>query len=151
MTSDLATVAEHSSDTPTEDAPEVGCIIVGTVCISDVEHWINEDGLHVFRSVDFDCSGEDEDLWQAGRVFIENAEDLGRFLADLVDAGRATKDEQRVLVTLAQRFFDVYQESEREEERRRWKRRLFSRSRGAHSAKWQRRPALKTSSQPLPV
>jgi hypothetical protein len=85
------------------------------VPISGIEHWV-EDGIHVFRSTEFDCMGEAEDALEAVNAFVDNAEDLFRFLDDLHDAGRATEDETRLLIKLSRRFFEMYEAIELERE-----------------------------------
>jgi len=99
--------------------PELGTIGVQIgdhrVPISSVEHWV-EEGMNVFRSAEFDCTGEAEDAAEAVHAFVENAEDLFRFLDDLCDAGRATEDETRLLIKLSRRFFEMYEAVELERE-----------------------------------
>ena len=78
--SDVA-AAENRETQLTEENAERGTIGVQVgdhlVAISGVEHWV-DDGLHVFRSVEFDCMAEGEDLSKAVVAFVENAEDLFR-------------------------------------------------------------------------
>jgi hypothetical protein len=139
---------------PTEAQPEFGAISVGigvggeTFSISEVEHWV-EDGLHMFRSVEFDCFAQHEDEWGAVEAFIQNAEDLFRFLDDLVDAGRATADEVRTLAKLSRRFYEIYNAQRTEILRR--KVRLLLRPRDVHSVTWQRRRTPDSSLPPVPV
>ncbi len=132
----------------TEDAPERGYIVLNEVQLSEVEHWIDEEGLHVFRSTEFDCLGEAEDEYEAGRIFIENAADLFRFLDDLVDARRATSDEIRTLAKLSRRFFEASEPALKREEEKRSRRRLGSR---AALSYWQPQTTPSSSSQPLPA
>lgn len=85
------------------------------VPISSIEHWVEED-VHVFRSAEFDCVGEGSNEFEAVAAFVDNAEDLFRFLDDLHDAGRATEDETRLLIKLSRRFFEMYEAIELERE-----------------------------------
>lgn len=134
---------------PTEDAPDVGTIAIAVgdrlVEISEVQHWI-EDGSHVFRSTEFDCIAEAENEGDAVVAFVANAEDLFRFLDDLMDAGRATGQETRTLVKLSRRFFEAFEASE-EEERHRARISL----RRTRRPQWQPLTAQDNSSKLLPV
>jgi hypothetical protein len=107
----VSDTTNHPNDAPTAEAPEVG--VIGIVVdrkqipISQVEHWI-EDGMHVFRSMEFDCIAMNEHMGKVLEAFIDTAEDVYRFLDDLVDAERATQDEIKTLAMLSRRFYDVY-------------------------------------------
>lgn len=115
MTNDQVTARGPENPEPGTIGVQIG---EHRVPISSVEHWV-EDGVNVFRSAEFDCTGEADDVVAAVHAFIENAEDLFRFLDDLHDAGRATEDETRLLIKLSRRFFEMYEaiELEREAER----------------------------------
>jgi hypothetical protein len=143
-----ATTTEAPQQGPTEDAPEVGVIRIAVgdqaVELSTVEHWV-EDGLHVFRSTEFDCIAEGKDLASAVVTFIESAEDLFRLLDDLLDAGRATDDETRTLVKLSRRFFEVSEAMEQEEARRA----LISLRRRLRRPQWQPQTTRDSSSELL--
>jgi hypothetical protein len=140
----------HTSNLPAEAAPERGAVqvkIAGqTVRISEVEHWI-EDGIHVFRSVEFDCIAEHEDEGDAVRMFIENAEDLYRYLDDLVDAGRATQDEIRTFAMMGRRFYEIYTAQAQAAMRR--KVHVLTRSRDLYDLNWHRLPTQSISSPPV--
>jgi hypothetical protein len=143
--------AIHDAGTPTEAAPETGHIVLNEVWLSEVEHWVSEDGLHVFRSLEFDCLGEAEDEYEAGRVFVDNATDLFHFLDDLVDARRATTDEIRTMARLSRRLIEALEVALKwEEEKPRRKLRLPLSREPTHSY-WQRQTTPSSSSQPLPV
>jgi hypothetical protein len=137
---------------PTAEVPELGVIAIAVggsvVPISQVEHWV-EDGLHVFRSTEFDCMATDEDLCKTVEAFIETAEDLYRFYDDLVDAERATPDEVRTLAVLSRRFYDVY--SAQAKALRGHKRRVLMRPRDFHDLTWQRQTTHHSSSPPVPA
>lgn len=141
-----------SVSAPTAEAPESGVIAIAVgrsvVPISQVEHW-TEDGMHVFRSTDFDCIAMDEDLCKALEAFVETAEDLYRFYDDLVDAERATQEEVRTLAVLSRRFYDVY--SAQAQALRRHKRRVLMRPRDFHDLTWQRQTTHHGSSPPVPA
>lgn len=117
MSETTAREAQPSARTP--DNPELGTIGVQIgehrVPISSIEHWV-EEGMNIFRSTEFDCMGEAEDAFEAVNAFVDNAEDLFRFLDDLHDAGRATEDETRLLIKLSRRFFEMYEAIELERE-----------------------------------
>jgi hypothetical protein len=98
-----------------EDDPERGEIIVEDVVISEVEHWV-EDGLHVFRSTEFDLIAEHEAEFGAVVVFLESAEDLLLHLSDLILEKKATDHEVETAALLLRRFMRMAQASERERE-----------------------------------
>lgn len=112
--------ADPATAAPTAAHPQAGAIgvVIGdhSVQISTVSHWIEDDGTHVFRSDEFDCMAEASDEGEAASKFIENAEDLYRFLDDLVDADRATEAEKLTLIKLSRRFFEVYEACQLEAE-----------------------------------
>jgi NADPH:quinone reductase-like Zn-dependent oxidoreductase len=136
---------------PTESAPEEGTIGVRagahTVDISAVEHWVDE-GLHIFRSSEFDCMSEAEGETEAVAAFVAMAEDLFRFLEDLLDAGRATEEEKLILIKLSRRFFEIYQAAQldQEEQQKPWLRQLVRRL-GQQPVRsqpeWHRQPATR--------
>lgn len=140
--------ATRDPEGPTEAQPEVGIVAlkVGneSIEISHVEHWV-EDSLHIFRSTEFDCVAEAPDEAGAVVVFIETAEDLFRYLDDLVDAGRATDDEVRTLVKLSRRFFEAFEASERRRHS------IINLRRSASRPQWQRLTAPDSSSELLPA
>lgn len=160
------TTAPRSASSP--DIPELGSIdnpefgTIGVqigehrIPISSIEHWV-EDGLHVFRSTEFDCMSEDTDQTKAVMSFIDNAEDLFRFLDDVHDAGRATEDETRVLIKLSRRFFELYEADQLEHESENNPRirnllGLLRRQSPRSEALWQpQQPAPASFSQPSPA
>lgn len=149
-------IPEASVGHPTSEAPEPGIIEVKIgkhlVPISSINHWMEDDGLHVFRSTEFDCMAEADDEGAAVKAFIENAEDLFRFLDDLVDAGRATEGEKMTLIKLSRRFFEVYEalELEREAQRNSGLRNLL-RQPPRSQPQWQPQQAPADFSQLSPV
>lgn len=149
----VSDTANHPNDAPTAEAPDVGMIAIAVggrqIQISQVQHW-REDGLDVFRSSEFDCIAMGDDVNKAVRAFIDNAEDLYRFLDDLVDAERATPDEIKTLAMLSRRFYDVYSAfSEQAQTRRRRKVNILMRSRDFHGLTWQRQTTHRSSSPPV--
>jgi hypothetical protein len=112
--------ADPATAAPTALSPQAGAIgvVVGdhSVQISTVSYWIEDDGTHVFRSEEFDCMAEAQGSWEAARKFVDNAEDLFRFLDDVVDAGRATEAEKLTLIKLSRRFFELYEACQLEAE-----------------------------------
>jgi hypothetical protein len=111
--------APHSQTTsprlPTEDHPERGVIGRGDVVLSKAEHFIDEDGTHVIRSLEFDVSAIADDVDTATSVFIDNADDYCSYLAGLARSGTAVQHELETLGLLTQRLLALH-EQERERE-----------------------------------
>lgn len=144
-----STTSEQTTALPTEGTPETGDISVSGVVISSVDHWV-EDGLHVFRSREFDLLVEDEDEFQAVAVFIESATDLVFHLTDLIREKQATEHEVELASLLVPRFMNIWQDNERalHEAQRRI---LNFPRRQRPAAGWERRSTPSSSSRPLPV
>jgi hypothetical protein len=102
-----ATVAPNAQ--PTADKPEIGCISLGGVPLSQVAYWV-EDGEHVFRSTEYDVLAAAPDFAGAVVKFIENSEDYAKFIADLFREDEASLEEAEVALTLIQRFAEVYRQ-----------------------------------------
>jgi hypothetical protein len=149
----VSDTANLPNDAPTAEAPEAGVIAIAVgsqrIAISQVEHWV-EDGLDVFRSSEFDCIAMDVGVDRAVKAFIDSAEDVYRFLDDLVDAERATPDEVKTLAMLSRRFYDVYSAfSAQAQASRRRKLGALMRSRDLHGLTWQRQTTHRSSSPPV--
>jgi hypothetical protein len=148
----MSELATATPETPTETSPELGTIGIQVgdrrIPISMIEHWI-EDDRHVFRSTEFDCMGEGDTELGAVVAFVENAEDLFRFLDDVLDSGRATEAEKMTLIKLSRRFFEIYEATTELEQKKqhisRW--RKFRRRPPMNRPQWQRQPALGNSSE----
>lgn len=99
---------------PSEEAPSYGELINHEVIITAGEYWLDEEGTHVFRSIEFDVQGEGSDEESAFRAFAENVEDLVAYLGDLVETGKATEYEYQDFVKLARRMLEAHARHERE-------------------------------------
>lgn len=144
-----ATAHEPAPAVPTEAAPEFGDVSVGGVVISSVDHWV-ADGLHVFRSLEFDLVAEHEDELRAVELFIDNAADLVFYLTDLIRERQATENEIETASLLLPRFMGVWEDSERA--LRAAQRRILNLPRRRRpSAGWRRQSTPSSSSRPLPV
>jgi hypothetical protein len=130
---------------PTADSPEVGEISSHGVLISNAEHWV-EHGRHVFRSLEFDVSGDGEDIPSAVSVFVENAEDLCELVTELIREGDATEHEIETASVLVPRFMSVYRQHDRQLRR---PLASFFGARRRHSREWRARSKHETSSPPL--
>jgi len=113
--------AQHAQTTsprlPTEDRPERGVVGRGDVELSKAEHFVDEDGVHVLRSLEFEVSAIADDVDAAITVFIDNADDYCSYLAGLAQSGKAVPHELETLGLLTQRLLALHeQEREREEE-----------------------------------
>jgi hypothetical protein len=134
---------------PTEEAPEYGCVVAFDTIVSFAEHW-EEDGVHVIRSLDFDVVAGDEDFHKAIDQFVEKAEDLWSYLSGLETI---SENENETFLTLAPRFLKIYKELERREANRR--QRVVSvnfgrlRQRGEHHLRNWRPQSTPASASPL--
>lgn len=102
----------------TETRPSSGAVLLGPVELSRAERWY-EDGAHVIRSTEFDCIAEHPDGDEAVTVFVDNAFDLMLALAELDQAGEATKAERETLALIESRFARAAWDERRREARRR--------------------------------
>lgn len=145
----MSATAQEPIALPAEDAPETGDIAIGDVVISTVDHWV-ADGLHVFRSREFDVIAEHEDEFEAVRVFVESAADFAYHLADLISERQATEHEIETATVLVPRFMRLWEDSDRA--LREAQRRILNLPRhGSPRAQWHRRSTQSSSSQPLPA
>jgi hypothetical protein len=94
-------------DAPTEEAPDLGCVVAAGVTLSEGMHWL-EDGAHVIRSSEFELIGEGDDLDEAVRSFIGHALDLLAYLTEEIERGEATDHEIRVAGVLGSRLAQAY-------------------------------------------
>jgi hypothetical protein len=107
--------AQRTSSPPTEDRPERGVIGRGDVELSKAEHFVDEDGVHIIRSLEFEVSAIADDVDSAVSVFIDNADDYCSYLAGLARSGKAVPHELETLGLLTQRLLALH-EHERERE-----------------------------------
>src|SRR5436305_14740678 len=70
-----------SAHPPTHNTPEHGTILLGDIVLSHVAYW-PEDGMHVFRSEEYDVLAAAESMEDAVRVFVQKSEDYAKFLSD---------------------------------------------------------------------
>jgi len=106
--------ASRLQSPPTEDAPEVGVVAWGDVVLSEAEHYIDPDGVHVIRSLEFDVNAYDEDFETAVGMFVDNAEDYCSYLANLAREQTARPHELEMLGSLYERVMAIRNERERE-------------------------------------
>ena len=103
---------------PSEGQPEVGAILYRDtgVAIASVYHWIDE-GLHVFRSAEFDLIAAAEDEQEAVNQFVDSLEDRLELIANL-DEDEVTEDEAQLFRQVTERFFEAWRILEERERRR---------------------------------
>jgi hypothetical protein len=99
---------------PSEDEPSKGIIGLGDVALSRAEYFIDPDGVHVIRSLDFDVKAYADDKNAAVAMFVDNAEDYCSYLVDLARKGKANARELQALGLLFDRVMAVRRERERE-------------------------------------
>jgi len=99
---------------PTEHAPDVGVVGWGDVVLSDAEHYIDPDGVHVIRSLEFDVNAYDEDFETAVEMFVDNAEHYCSYLAYRAREQRAKPHELEMLGSLFERVLAIRHERQRE-------------------------------------
>jgi hypothetical protein len=131
----------------TETKPSSGAVLLGDVELSRAVRWF-EDGLHVIRSIEFDCIAEDADPDRAVEAFVDNAFDLMLALSELEQAGEATEDEHEELALVESRFARAAWDAQRREARRR---RARARMRRRGEPYWGRHSPARSSSLPSPV
>jgi hypothetical protein len=74
---------------PTPDDPHVGTVGLGDEFpLSKVAYW-QQDGMHVFRSVEYDLQTADEDIREAILAFVHGSIDYARFLSEPDDPAPA--------------------------------------------------------------
>jgi len=103
-----------SSSPPTEEHPQTGFVRLGDVVFSKAEYFVDPEGVHVIRSLEFDVSAHADDVEAAGQMFVDNADDYCSYLADLAQSGKATPRELETLGLLVKRLRKL-RERERQE------------------------------------
>ncbi|MHB1539288.1 MAG: hypothetical protein ACYCUM_10050 [Solirubrobacteraceae bacterium] len=98
-----------------EEQREHGVICYAKLPLFAVEHWVEGNGEHVFRSGEFDLIVGDRDLDTAVEKFVEGADDLWGFLEEQQNL---TDGELALVSLLASRFRSVLRELERRERER---------------------------------
>lgn len=95
---------------PTEGSPETGYVLYGDVerPFSAAFRFVDDEGAHVIRSVEFDVYGEGDTLDEAVQDFINHAEDYYDHLASLYEVGEAAENEAEQLALLGRRLRDAY-------------------------------------------
>jgi hypothetical protein len=93
-----------SSPPPTEDKPETGIVGFGDAVLSKAEHFIDDDGVHVVRSLEFDVSAHADDFGSAISMFVDNSDDYCSYLAELAESKKATEHELETLGLLVNRL-----------------------------------------------
>ncbi len=108
----------NQGNVPSEGQPEVGAILYRDtgVAIASVYHWI-DDGLHVFRSSEFDLIAAAENEQEAVNQFVDNLEDRLELIANL-DEDEVTEDEAQLFRQVTERFFEAWRILEERERRR---------------------------------
>lgn len=143
-----AATAARKDDQPTEACPERGEVsLFEGVATFPAEHWLEEDGTHVLRSLEFDVIAGGATLEEAMAAFHDKARDLWVHLGELEEV---TEGENELFVAVARRWHAVFAELQRREAERiqmERRRRLinfqFKRARERHFQHW------RTSSAPL--
>jgi hypothetical protein len=101
---------------PTEAEPEPGCATLSfdgrEVVLSDAIRWIEADGHHVIRSVEFDVNAAGSTFDEALGAFIDNVFDFAFYLAEL-SADERAENEEEMFQTLAPRLFQISRELDR--------------------------------------
>lgn len=104
---------------PTEQEPERGCatLRVGSsqIALSEGLRWVEPDGQHVIRSVEFDVNVGAETFESALSKFIMGLCDFAVYLGDLEDRA---ENEEEMFHRLAPRVIRVAQALERHSEAR---------------------------------
>jgi hypothetical protein len=122
--------------TPTEAEPLFGEVQAFGVGLSLAERWV-EDGVHIFRSLEFDVVAGDEDFDLAVDHFVRKLENLWTYLSE---AEELSENENETFLRLAPRFHNVFKELERRDAEQRRSRlyaaRRLLRTRGEHPRTW---------------
>jgi hypothetical protein len=104
---------------PTEAEPEIGaammCVGDHEIVLSEGARWIEPDGEHVIRSLEFDVIAGAPTFSDALSKFIDNIWDFVAYLAELEDLA---ENEMEMFHRLAPRLIRVSRELERVESRR---------------------------------
>jgi hypothetical protein len=108
----VVAVATHETNVelPTEADPQCGSIGVGDAVLSSAVRWVEDDGTHVVRSLEFDVYGEGETWDEAFSNFMAHADDLLSLLASVKEEGTATEHEEEIGRLLGTRLLTFYQE-----------------------------------------
>lgn len=119
-------------------APEYGVIGMEGLPLSTVAYW-QEDGMHVFRSTEYDVVAADADKQAAILAFVQQSEDYASFLASFAER---TVDDLTISTMILRRLLDIYERAEAHR-RRRLAILRHLRGRGGHSAarSWRHEPA----------
>lgn len=100
--------------TPTEAEPETGAVTfhigVEEVVLSEGVRWIEPDGCHVFRSLEFDVVAGARTFEEALSKFIDGIFEFAVYLGELEDPA---ENEEEMLHQLAPRLFRMSREVER--------------------------------------
>ena len=122
------------------------------IVLAEFEQWF-DDGVHVFRAVDFDVIAMHEDVGCAFDQFVSEIHALCFALFDLEREGAITEGEVELLVKLAEPLVELHRREVDEAKRR--ERRLIEisfprlRRRGHHSPRdWSRRSSQEKSAAP---
>jgi hypothetical protein len=106
----------------TEAEPEAGCASLSIdgrrIMLSEGERWMEADGHHVIRSLEFDVIAAGESFEAALSTFIDSLFDFALYLGQLEDPA---ENEEEMFHRLAPRVLEVTRELERslESQRRR--------------------------------
>jgi hypothetical protein len=103
---------------PTEDNPEYGAYGSHGVCLSEAKRWVEEDGTHIVRSLEFDVWGEGDDWNEALADFGECFRAYLRHLIYLGAEEVATDGEQEQKAKAVARMAEVFLRHDRELDRR---------------------------------
>lgn len=99
---------------PTELEPEAGaaCVTVGEqeILLSEGVRWLEPDGFHVIKSLEFDVIAGGETMEEAVDKFIANLFDFAVYLGELDERA---ENEEDMFHLLAPRLLRVSQEFER--------------------------------------
>lgn len=140
------------SDVPTattEADAEPGCVTIGVggrreQRLSDAVAW-REGAVYIVHSTEFDVMAEDEDFREAVDLFAHRVFEYAAMLAEVVEQGDATEEEERALATIAARVMPLLEASKRRESRR-WQ---MPRLRQQRSGHWRHRGTQAKSSSQL--
>lgn len=129
--------AAHETATP---QPEFGEIGVDGLTLSAVAYW-QEDGMHVFRSTEYDVIASNENKQVAILAFVQQSEDYANFLASF---GEHTVEDLTISTMILRRLLDIHERAQ-EHRRRRLAIVRHLRSRGHSVVRgWHHEPAVLT-------
>jgi len=133
-------------DAPTEASPEFGTLRHHGVALTQGAYWQDDEGNHVFRSLEFDVRGEGSSKNEAFEQFTQNVEDLVVYLGEV--GADLTDHEREEFIVLAERFLQAWKRHDQENTRIVQVNWPWRRTR-LHGRNWQLIPA--NSSTALPV